>query len=207
MLVSAIDYNISQVDPKAVFLLAEATICMLKNILTKLISRNKFKNKLRCLSVYDNYRSKNITDRRILEKQNERLNRNIMSEFNLDSGLLNKIKNNDFNADTDMIESDEENKEEKNKTTTENYKDENELTELNNISYDLNNQFIVPVKKQKITLYDLKNLLEISKSSLMPSHSIYTINMEKTICSMWHESDDSDSTEEELVTQPSQQLH
>jgi hypothetical protein len=197
MLVSAIDYNISQVDPKAVFLLAEATICMLKNILTKLISRNKFKNKLRYLSVHDSYRSKHITDIRVLDKQNERLNRNIINEFKLDPSLINKLKNDD-NEDI-MIESEEDLKE--------NYKDENELNELKNFSNDLNNQFLVPVKKQKITLFDLKNLLEISKSSLMPSHSIYTINMEKTICSMWHESDDSDSTEEDLISfQPSQQV-
>ncbi len=201
MLVSAIDYSISQVDPKAVFLLAEATCFMLKNILTKLISRNKFKNKLRYLSVHDNYRSKHITDKRILDKQNERLDRNIMNQFNLDPSFISRLKNNDY-EDEMMIESELDNQEITNKTT-ENYKDENELNELKNLSYDLNNQFLVPVKKQKINLYDLKNLFEISKSSLMPSHSIYTINMEKTICTMWHESDDSDSTEEDFVSQPS----
>jgi hypothetical protein len=71
--------------------------------------------------------------------------------------------------------------------------DNSDLKELKELSNDLNNRALVPVKKLPISLFDLKNLLESSKSTLMPSHSIYTINMEKTVCSMWHESEDDDN--------------
>ena len=46
MLLGAIDHNLQQVDIKAVFLLAEATVWLLINIITKLNLRSKFKQSL-----------------------------------------------------------------------------------------------------------------------------------------------------------------
>lgn len=147
MLVTAVDYNLKQIDVKAVFLLAEATIYMLKNVITKLASRSKFKHELRCQSVLDLYEKSCITDRKVLEQHRKRLVRPD-GKFELDPGLLEKIR--------DEKDSEEENEMEQMETSAS--RQDNELEDISN---DLNNPMIVPVKRIPSTLYDLKNLLQV----------------------------------------------
>lgn len=149
MLVTAVDYNLKQIDVKAVFLLAEATIYMLKNIITKLASRSKFKHELRCQSVYDLYEKSCITDKKVLDQHRKRLVRPD-EKFELDPGLLEKIRN-----ENDL---EEENEPEVEQMETSASKQDDELEDISN---DLNNPMIVPVKRLPSTLYDLKNLLQV----------------------------------------------
>jgi len=151
MLVTAFDYNLEKIDPKAVFLLAEATIYMLKNIITKLASRSKFKHKLRSQSMYDLYEKSCVTDKKILNEHRKRLFKSD-EQFELDPGLIEKLKN----------EKDEEEESEPELMETSAAKqDDVDLDELKDISNDLNNPMIVPVKRLPCTLYDLKNLLQV----------------------------------------------
>ena len=149
MLVTAVDYNLKQIDVKAVFLLAEATIYMLKNIITKLASRSKFKHELRCQSVYDLYEKSCITDKKVLDQHRKRLVRPD-EKFELDPDLLEKIRN-----ENDL---EEENEPEVEQMETSASKQDDELEDISN---DLNNPMIVPVKRLPSTLYDLKNLLQV----------------------------------------------
>lgn len=179
LLLGAIDYNLQHIDIKAVFLLAEATVWMLKNIITNLSARSNFKHKLRCESAYENFKSKNLSDEKILKTHIKR-----MKMFEKNSG------DERFEIDPNLFK----NKEDENESEIETDENEdmmdidsaNEREKIMNLGNHLNNPLIIPQNKLPSTLYDLKNLLQFQRK-LLPSHSIYTINMEKLICNLWHE--------------------
>jgi hypothetical protein len=94
LLLGAIDFNLQHVDMKAVFLLAEATVWMLKNILSKLTSRSNFRQNLRCESAFENYKQTCISDERIrlkLNKKNNEIDDDL--NFEVDSKIFKKQKN------------------------------------------------------------------------------------------------------------------
>ena len=202
ILLGAIDYNLQHVDIKAVFLVAEATVWMLKNIISKLSSRSNFKHDLRRESAYSNFVRKTITDKKILKLHQEKMKSD--DQLDIDPNIFRRLRNKHHEIEEEESESEEINKE-KAKI------DLNELGEkehLKNLGSYLNNPAIVPSKKLPATLFDLNNLLKVKEvlflkfflnlkyfiffkchRDLMPSHSIYTINMEKIICSMSHENE------------------
>jgi len=161
MLLGAIDNNLQQVDTRAVFLLAEATVWMLKNIIQKLLSRSKFRHKLRCQSVYENYLRTNVTDEKVLKLHRERGKSNICNQFELEQDeLLNKLKMDDQLGDQeDQFMYDECKMQQSNDSKAERTKEKEEIKEISNY---LNNKTIVPVKRLPSTLFDLKNLLQVS---------------------------------------------
>ena len=160
MLVSAVDYNLQSVDIKAVFLLAEATISMLKKIITKLVSRSKFKHELRSRAVYDLYEKNTITDKKILDIHHKRLNSN---QFELDAQLINTLK-----SDLDHSqEADKEGELSYQAKESEPIFDLRTNQEAKNKEWEslvnpLSNSMNVPVRKLPITLFDLKNLLQVN---------------------------------------------
>jgi hypothetical protein len=158
MLVSAVDFSLQSIDIKAVFLLAEATIFMLKKILTKLISRSKFKHELRTKAVYDMYEKNCVTDKKLLDLHERRLNANKNNQFDIDSNLINTLKSDINNLDD--IEVLEYNKN-KSKNEQNQFDGENK-SEIENISNDLCNTMNVPVRRLPINLFDLKSLLQAS---------------------------------------------
>ena len=158
MLVSAVDFSLQSIDIKAVFLLAEATIFMLKKILTKLISRSKFKHELRTKAVYDMYEKNCITDKKLLDLHEKRLNANKNNQFDIDSDLINTLK-----SDIDNLDDTEVPEYSKNKSKNEQNQFEAEnKSEIENISNDLCNTMNVPVRRLPINLFDLKSLLQAS---------------------------------------------
>jgi hypothetical protein len=61
---------------QAVFLLAEATLVLLKNIVSKLAARSQTKQALVARSLYEDYiRNANITDERVLASHARRMNK------------------------------------------------------------------------------------------------------------------------------------
>lgn len=184
LLLGAIDYNLQHIDIKAVFLLAEATVWMLKNIITKLSERSNFKHNLRRESAYEHFKLANLTDEKLLRTHEERMNLLRQStgdeRFEIDPNLFKQKETSDepeMDSDTDELMDCES---------------ANEKETLKNLGSYLNNPLIVPQKKLPTTLFDLKNLLHFQRQ-LMPSHSIYTINMEKLICNLWHEDEASEA--------------
>jgi hypothetical protein len=161
MLLGAIDNNLQQVDTRAVFLLAEATVWMLKSIIQKLVSRSKFKHKLRCQSVYENYMRTNVTDEKIIKLHQERSKSNICSQFELEQEeLLNKLKVDDHPSEQeDQFMFDESRMHQTIDLKCERAKEKEELKEMSNY---INNKAIVAVKRLPSTLFDLKNLLQVS---------------------------------------------
>ena len=196
MLLGAIDLNLQLVDAKACFLLAEATIWMLKNMVTRLIARSKFRHKLRALSSLERYTSAHVSDERVLANQRRRLNTATANAgFHVDpAALMRKVRHhpdrmdddNDDDTDETMQRSQEAEEEE------EEEEDDDERRELAELANDLNNCLVAPVRKLPITLFDLKQLLQDNKASLMPSHSVYTMNMERAICKLTYDIDEQD---------------
>jgi hypothetical protein len=159
MLVAAVDFSLQSVDIKAVFLLAEATIFMLKNILTKLVSRSKFKHQVRSKAVYDLYEKNCISDKKLLEMHKKRINSNKNNQFEIDSELINILKGdiNDFEEIDALLESNNT----KSKNEHKEFEAEENKSELDFISNDLTNIMNVPVKRLPINLFDLKMLLQV----------------------------------------------
>ena len=160
MLVAAVDFSLQSVDIKAVFLLAEATIFMLKNILTKLVSRSKFKHQVRSNAVYDLYEKNCISDKKLLEMHQKRMNSNKNNQFEIDSELINILKS-DIN-DIEEIDALLESNNTKSKNEHNEFEAEGNKSELDDISNDLTNIMNVPVKRLPINLFDLKMLLQVS---------------------------------------------
>jgi hypothetical protein len=147
LLLGAIDYNLKNIDIKAVFLLAEATIWLLKNIITKLASRSEFKQRIRCESAHENYK---INKMKCLNEINEeRKKSQIVNELKLGGNDFKRAKydDNDFIEEEENDDEDEVNTKEK--------------KVLEDLSDDLKNPAIVPVQKLPTTLFDLKNLLQV----------------------------------------------
>ena len=143
LLLGAIDFNLQHVDIKAVFLVAEATIWMLKNILSKLSSRSEFRNKLRCESSYNNFKTMNSE---IGHRHHTKMNS--QDSFDFDPDIFK-------NMDMENLKTEE--KEEQ---------DEEEDTLLKDLGSNLNNPLIVPNKKLPTSLFDLKNLLQVTFSKI-----------------------------------------
>ena len=137
LLLGAIDFNLQHVDIKAVFLVAEATIWMLKNILSKLSSRSEFRNKLRCESSYNNFKATNSE----AGQRNHKIN--TQDTFDFEPDIFKNIEVENLKTDD---------KEER---------DEEEDTQLKDLGSNLNNPLIVPNKRLPTSLFDLKNLLQV----------------------------------------------
>lgn len=156
LLLGAIDYNLQHIDIKAVFLLAEATVWMLKSIITKLSSRSNFKHKLRRESAYENYKRTCLTDKKILGAHEKNMDRLVSQEdtndrFEIDPNMF-KVKKDtecqvEFDSDDQEMICDDEIVEQK--------------EALKGFRNQMNNPLIVPQKKLPATLFDLKNLLQV----------------------------------------------
>lgn len=169
MLLGAIDFNLQQVDIKAVFLLAEATICVLRTIICKLVSRSKFRSKLRSEEAYEEFKKKsNLSEDRILNSHRARSNKNVSSQFEIDDKLMEKLKT-EISQNYEFIQNDSENETDQS-LNEENEEDEDleDKKELRKFSNDLiNNKLKTPVKQLPITLFDLKNLLQVGLSNFV----------------------------------------
>jgi hypothetical protein len=160
MLLSAIDFNLQHVDIKAVFLLAEATVWLLKNIIQKISSRSKFRQKLRVQYAHEKFMNENISDERVRNRHRKNLFNDENFNFDLNKNLLNRIKaelsGEDLNDidDNSVVEFEEFGGHNFSKVNDEIEVDLGERASLN-----INN--IVPVKKLNSSLYDLKNLLQV----------------------------------------------
>jgi hypothetical protein len=165
MLVNAFDSNLQHVDSKAIFLLAEATIWILKDIIKKLAERSKFKHQIREESAFEIYKNCFINDERIIKKQEDRLKSNIKSDekidFHLHSDLyrirqeLNELKKDEASKNGEMFDINEDDFSKN--------KDDNEWNNnyhLKNTKIEINNPLIAP-PKLSITLFDLKSLLQV----------------------------------------------
>ena len=185
MLVAAMDYNLQTVDIKAVFLLAEATIVMLKNLVTKLASRSKFKHQLRSQAVYELHEANTVTDNKILEARRKRLNVNDI--FGLDPDLMDKLRTerNEEEARTSDQQKEidamfgfklnfiaDQNTGEKFQGEEEKVEGEGKKEKSEFDSGELSDPMNVPVRKLPATLFDLKNLLKV-RVILRPVSSIY----------------------------------
>jgi len=188
LLLGAIDFNLQNIDIKTVFLLAEATIWLLKNIISMLASRSEFKKNIRCESAYENYKQMcHLNDVNLFAKKKQSFKSNL-TEFAICPNVFKKKSNQQ-----------QQTKECSNANQSIDMEEERET--LDRLSNNLDNPAIVPNKKLPTTLFDLKNLLQCHRH-LMPSHSIYTINMEKLICNLYHDDDEEqvDSNEKDLMS-------
>jgi hypothetical protein len=154
LLLGAIDYNLQHIDIKAVFLLAEATVWMLKNIITKLSSRSNFKHKLMCESAYENYKRSFLTDKSVLnaheEKQKKISKEDINERFEIDPIVFKAKESEEFQREFDSDDQE---------MLDEEYTEQKET--LKGFSNQMYNPLIVPQKKLPTTLFDLKNLLQV----------------------------------------------
>lgn len=141
MLLATIDHNIQQIDTKAAFLLAEATIWILKNIIEKLVSRSKLKDKIRRDFLYEKQKKSGLLSQKCVHDYQEKLN-----TFSIDENFYQKMISNpeNENFDFDKMEVDDES--------------QTDTNELNKITNELNR---LNPKKLPINLYDLKNLLQV----------------------------------------------
>lgn len=145
MMLAALDNNLQpNIDVKAVFLLAEATVWLLKNIITKLASRSRFKHSLRKQYVCCGRRRGKAED----------------DYLSLDPGIIGRLR----------AECEDGGYTNKNDDTAETFKrtvDEEELREREELrqtmGVDLDNPLPMPVRKLPATLFDLKNLLQVIK--------------------------------------------
>ena len=139
LLLGAIDANLQSIDLKAVFLLAEATIWFLKNIVSQLASRSEFKKRIRCESAYENYKINQAKQGIVL---NESRKKAFISEdeFAFTPSVFKKTKPT---------------------TNLNNVVEQEEKEILNSLSDNVNNPTIVPVNKLPTNLFDLKNLLQV----------------------------------------------
>lgn len=120
---------------------------MLKNIISNLSSRSNFKHELRRESAYENFKRTNLTDDRIFEAHMKKMKKNDNERFEIDPAIF-RVK------EEQLVEVDEEEL-----TDTDAQKEKAQLDELSNY---LNNPAIVPQQKLPTTLYDLKNLLQVT---------------------------------------------
>jgi formate dehydrogenase assembly factor FdhD len=143
---------------QAVFLLAEATIVMLKNIVTKLASRSEMKKKLAARSMYDEYRRLHITDERILQVHDKKM-MNKDKEFEVEEGFLRNLRSQVAgNTSCGLMETENM---ETNTSQTNDKEEKTEKEELKSLLEDYNYATPVPVKKLPTNLFDLKNLLQV----------------------------------------------
>ena len=129
---------------------------MLKNIISKLVSRSEFKNKLRCESAYDNFKQANLSDARVLCSHQIRSQSDAESDshFEMDSDLLDKLKHSpeelrNLNRQANFLD-------QMSSSTS------SEKQDLKNLGNFLNNPLVVPNRKLPITSFDLKNLLQVT---------------------------------------------
>lgn len=144
MILASIDHNIPQVDIKSVFLLAEATIWLLKNIIEKLVSRSKFKNRIRTDFLFDNYKQNGLISKKCVNDYEK-----LKNCFTIDENILENL----YNETNPSKNLDDENEQEFKMDV-----DQSDLQELKEISDDMNR---INAKKLPINLYDLKNLLQV----------------------------------------------
>jgi len=80
------------VDTQAVFLLAEATLVLLKNIIGKLSARSRMKQGLVTRAIYEQHmRQTDIKSERILASHHKRMN-NPDQKFEVDEKLVDFLK-------------------------------------------------------------------------------------------------------------------
>lgn len=150
LLLGAIDFNLQNIDIKTVFLLAEATIWLLKNIISMLASRSEFKKNIRCESAYENYKQMyHLNDVNLFAKKKQSFKSNL-TEFAICPNVFKKKSNQ------------QQTKECSNANQSIDMEEERET--LDRLSNNLDNPAIVPNKKLPTTLFDLKNLLQVNFS-------------------------------------------
>lgn len=157
MLLATIDHNIQQIDSKAVFLLAEATIWILKNIIEKLVSRSKLKEKIRRDYLFEKYKNLGLLSKKYVQDYYKNAN-----TFLIDEQIYQKMTST-FDNEKEEFERME--------------LDENLETndsELNTITDDLNS---LNPKKLPINLFDLKNLLQVSFKNYFRQHIYFKIQI------------------------------
>lgn len=157
LLLGAIDFNLQNIDIKTVFLLAEATIWLLKNIISMLASRSQFKKAIRCESAYEKYRETHHLNEPIPPLKKKRTHTEVYSEFDFCPSILKKQKKQ--LAAQDQVEEHDECS--LSATASIHLIDSEEKEALESLSSNLNNPAIVPITKLPTTLFDLKNLLQV----------------------------------------------
>ena len=143
MLLATIDQNIQQIDSKAVFLLAEATLWILKSIIDKLVSRSRLKDKVRRDSLFEKYKNLGILSHKCVNDYHKQIN-----TFSIDENIYRKIINSSESSELDSDSKME---------IDENFQYEN--PESKKIVDEINR---LNPKKLPINLFDLKNLLQVS---------------------------------------------
>ena len=139
VLLGAIDANLQSIDLKTVFLLAEATIWFLKNIVSQLASRSELKNRIRCESAYENFKINQVKNGIIINGRRKKVS---ITLKNFDSiPIIYKKSNQIKNANNSVI---------------------NEEEEIQNImTNNAKNPSVVPINKLPTTLFDLQTLLRV----------------------------------------------
>ena len=177
MLLTAFDFNLKSVDAKAVFLLAEATVWMLRNMIGKLVDRSRFKHSLRVESEFDKY--KRTVDSTLLDRSrrhNLEPDKNVLKEFELDSELLREL----LGTDSDQMEWSESTTTTTTPieatTTTKIEVEDPDRVYLNQLSDPRQNPAIVSTRRLPNTLYDLKNLLQVRS---LPVCLFFKVDSEK----------------------------
>ena len=152
LLLGAVDFNLQHVDIKTVFLVAEATVWMLKNIISRLSSRSNFKHELRRESAYSNFLRKNVSDKKIIRHHKEKDKSEEQLDF--DPNVFRRLRSEHFEAERDS--EDEKESSQPNEQT-----EPKEKEFLKNLGSYMNNPAIAPARKLPTTLYDLKNLFQV----------------------------------------------
>ena len=192
MLISALDHNLEHVSVKACFLLAEATIWMLKNIIAKLASRSRFKHKLRQESAYVKYQQDHFTDQDLIlqaQQANKRrggifganrvvIDSDILSQFELEPEFIKELMHVDAEEANSYGDPNSE------WSSVGQFKGPGQLDEVHSLNNDeqaelkelgdkMLNPAIVPIKRLPATLFDLKTILQVSNhTKSFPLHQI-----------------------------------
>jgi hypothetical protein len=148
---------------------------MLKNIITKLVSRSNFKNKLTNEYLYETYKRSHVQDESILKSHRHRLphlsnERN--GKFEMEENFLKKLKasvlNSSENNNRTARQSDQDMDMQEADTTTRpgfhEFADQEiiqEKEELKKFLNGFNYSSTVPTQKLPFNLFDLKNLLQV----------------------------------------------
>ena len=154
-LLGAIDANLQSIDLKAVFLLAEATIWFLKNIISQLASRSQLKNEIRYESAYETI------------KINQVKNGITINESRQKASILKD--DDDFAFIPNIFK----------KSKQDNCINHDKKYTSNSMSDYVKNPEILPITKLPTTLFDLKNMLQVryfskyKKDVQFPSIQIY----------------------------------
>ncbi|CAF1020177.1 unnamed protein product [Brachionus calyciflorus] len=149
LMLGALDQNIQQVDPKAAFLIAEATIWILRTIIEKLVSRSKFKDKLRSDFLYRKYKDNNSISKKSIKDYEIELDKYSLDDIDFKS-IIDRETNGDKSLDEDTMEVDK------------NLDDEN-IHEMNEIKSILNDMNKLKAKKLPLNLMDLKILFQVNR--------------------------------------------